>query len=298
MRKGSMAVLRKCAVAAGILSFLCLASCDVDLFGLFGSDDSSEREKYWDKFVYVQERGQTTPLVFDNAYSFIVLTDTHVFDAGADADEKLSRLGACINNQSQYIPAGCTLDDKFIVITGDITQTGGRASLEKVLRICDSFDIPFYPVIGNHDVWFGNFSVWRDLIGSTVYRINASNTMLLMIDSANATFGAKQLSWLQNQLNSKRTGQVNCFIFMHSNFFNGAFEDNVSQFMDFREIARALSIIDGKAGIVFSGHSHDRLLNSTAATIYQNIEDFNSNGVFVRVFVKNGEVSYHFDKIN
>jgi 3',5'-cyclic AMP phosphodiesterase CpdA len=42
---------------------------------------------------------------------------------------------------------------KFVVVTGDITDSGERSEFLKAKEILDSLRIPYIPVIGNHDIW-------------------------------------------------------------------------------------------------------------------------------------------------
>lgn len=42
---------------------------------------------------------------------------------------------------------------KFVVVTGDITDSGERSEFEKAKEILNDLNMPYVPTLGNHDVW-------------------------------------------------------------------------------------------------------------------------------------------------
>ena len=97
------------------LGFIFAISCNVDLLGLIAAGDIDERLKSADTFHFVKERDITT----EENYSFLVLTDTHISGKNAFGLEKL---------KNHFIQS-----DKFIVVTGDITQSGNREEVERFM---------------------------------------------------------------------------------------------------------------------------------------------------------------------
>lgn len=192
---------------------LSAASCSVDLFGLFASSDLDIRFEDRNTFHLLSEEDRALSLPLEAEYSFVVLTDTHIEDGD---DQGLGRLIGVIDRD------GAGTDDQFVVITGDITQNGKRKDWECFISFVEELkekkEIPCYPVLGNHDIYFNNWHNWRDLIGSSCYRVGApgSGTTLFIMDSANASFGFRQLDWLEQEL-EKTSGHV--FLFTHVNFF-------------------------------------------------------------------------------
>jgi len=173
-----------------LLCVFLISGCDDvflnDVSGILISTDLDTRWKAHNTFNFLSPDDRNIAL--DDTYSFIVVTDTHINNGKAWGLEKLKDV---IKSDS---------DIKFVVFTGDISQDGNRVNIEKFIQIAGTLDVPCYPVIGNHDIYFGNWKVWEDLIGSTCYRINCTSATLLILDSANSYFGAKQLDWLENEL--------------------------------------------------------------------------------------------------
>jgi predicted phosphodiesterase len=252
-------------------------ACTVDLGGLFGANELETRLESKNSFAFLNDADRNLPL--GDAYSFIVLTDTHIEDGNAHGLENL---------KDSIKP-----DDRFVVITGDITQNGSRKDVKKFIEIARSLGVPCYPVIGNHDIYFNNFSHWRDLIGSTRYRIDHRTTTLFILDSANAFFGAAQLDWLRDGL---KTANNHVFIFTHANLFVQTPGD-IEQLTDIRERARTLSILKGRADAMFMGHVHQRIIREIGGVNYITIEDFRANDTYCRVYVSEKGIRYEFEKL-
>jgi predicted phosphodiesterase len=253
--------------------------CNVDIGGLFTSTDLSERLKEKNN---PESLRRLSPLALGEEYSFIVMTDIHIEDGNAHGLENIKTV---IENNPEI---------KFAVFCGDLTQNGKEQDLNKFLEIADSLGIPAYPVIGNHDIYFGNFSVWKKLIGSTSYRVDGEGATLFILDSANSFLGKDQLDWLENELKSAQ-GRV--FVFSHHNLFVDS-PVSIQQMSDTREIARLISLVRGKRGIMFTGHSHERLVKKVGDSLFISIEDFYSSKTYCLVSVTKTGVSYEFKNLN
>jgi len=268
------------------LFFACIIiSCDyVDLAGLFGSNDLDERLKEKNNFVYLTaaERDISTTVTGD--FSFIVMTDTHVENGD-------------ITDLKKIAPVITPNNVKFIVNLGDISQNGKEEDIKAVTEYTKTIGVPYYPVIGNHDIYFGNWSVWKQYIGSTRYRVDGKDFTLFILDSANAFISSAQVDWLESELKNVPAGNK-VFVFTHSDFF---VQDKIKiqQTYDLAERARIMSILrdDGKCKIVFMGHSHERVEKEFGDIQYVSIEDYKSTLVYCLVKVTSTGVSYEFKKL-
>ncbi len=258
------------------LLFLPLA-CNVDLVGLIASGELDVRLESSNVFTFLTDSDRNHSL--GGEYSFIVLSDTHIEDGNAHGLEGL---------KDAIKP-----DDKFVVITGDITQNGRRRDIEKFIEIARTLGIPCYPVVGNHDIYFNNWPIWRDFIGSTRYRIDHDTTSLFVLDSANASFGSAQLDWLRDEL---RSAKSHVFVFTHTNLFVETPVD-IQQIADTRERARILSILRDRADAMFMGHVHQRIIRKAGGVEYITIEDFRENSTYCRVHVSDRGISWEFEKL-
>jgi len=273
-----------CLISAAIL---CFSSCTVDLFGLFGSTDLSVRLKERNNFRYLRPEDMT--LTLGDKYSFILLADTHIENGDTFGLEKIKNVIADENTAGSNI--------KFAVIVGDITQCAYKEDIQKYIDTVGSLalGIPSYPVIGNHDIYLNNWKNWKDLIGSTCYRINDSGNAatLFMLDSANGYFGNDQLNWLDNELKSAK-GRV--FVFTHFNFFVDSPSD-IQQLTDTRERARVCAMLKGRCDTVFTGHLHYSVISKLGGVSYVSLEDFRDANAYCVVSVSPAGVSYRDGKL-
>ena len=274
-------MVKKTIVITLLFSFLFLGACSNDLLGLFGSNDLGKRLREKDSFKFLTPADRTLSLA--EPYSFIVLADTHIEDGDAFGLEQLQ--SAVTANSAS-----------FAVICGDITQNGKTADIQKFIDIANSLSVPCYPVIGNHDVFFGNFPNWKDLIGSTSYMIDGSNITLLMLDSANGYFGKGQLDWLEKEAKAASGGGKRVFVFTHSNLFVKNLME-LQQFSDAREVARVCSILHGRCDAMFMGHTHNRLERQEGSVDYITVDGFKATKYYCLVTVNNSGVSWEYKKL-
>jgi 3',5'-cyclic AMP phosphodiesterase CpdA len=210
------------------------------------------------------------------SYSFIVMSDTHIINKN-------------YADRFAVIKSIITADDRFIVITGDITDDGTEEQIQCFLDACALMGIPCYPVIGNHDIQTERGKYWKELIGSTVYRIDSSDTSLFFLDNANGAFGYEQLEWFETEL---KTAGKNTFVFTHENFFIDSAPPDNAQITDFRERARVMALVKNRCSAVFMGHLHKRVVKELDGVTYIMQEDYVTDLVFCRVYVSNSGFSW------
>jgi 3',5'-cyclic AMP phosphodiesterase CpdA len=264
---------------------LVFTTCENDFYGIFGAADPLERFQYADDFPYLESHlypnGQSWKTIQMNGaspYSFLFLTDTHL---DASNSEKFSLI------QNSFIPS-----DKFVVVGGDITTADGIYGMDEFMSITEKWPLPCYPVLGNHDIYFRNWQHWREVIGSTRYRIDSDDGLLsvIVLDSANDYFSEQQLDWLEIQL---KTASDTIFVFSHMALFasDGSFTS-----AEPLERARLISLFTTyNVTAYFSGHIHQTIIHKIKDCLYLAMEDFKSNYSYIRVFVNpDGSIHYEF----
>ncbi|MCB9033962.1 MAG: metallophosphoesterase [Chitinophagales bacterium] len=98
-------------------------------------------------------------------FSFVHITDVHIGEGQGDygtsgfkndtmpngdvgySAERLRKAVNWINNN--YIDKNL----KFIIVSGDLTDSGEKSEFDKFKEIMNASQIPFVPTIGNHDAW-------------------------------------------------------------------------------------------------------------------------------------------------
>jgi predicted phosphodiesterase len=261
------------------------AACTVDIPGLIVSHNLGERLEARNTFNFLTSENLTLDL--PDVYSFIVVSDTHIING--ETYGLLEKLNSVVN------AAGS--DIKFVVFTGDVTQCGYEKDINTFIDIAKTLGVPCYPILGNHDIYFNNWSNWKRLIGSSTYKIekDGSSTTLLMLDTANACFGKVQLDWLDNELKTAADKhKKHVFVFTHTNLFVESPAD-IQQLTDTRERARVLSMLSGRCDSMFAGHLHKRIIRDAGGVKYLAIDGYVEDQIYCRVSVTNSSVTYTFE---
>ncbi|MDR0909278.1 MAG: metallophosphoesterase [Spirochaetaceae bacterium] len=277
---------RLCSIYSICVCLVCISclSCENDFLGAIASTSLEERLKSANSFPYFDNASPPKPPDSGADFSFLFLSDIHI---AVDLKTKL--------NELPIQPS-----DKFVVLCGDITQSGEYSEIQKCIDITKSWPIPCYLVIGNHDIYFGNWANWKELIGSTRYATesNDGNTKLIFLDSANGTFGAAQLDWLQHELQS---APANTFVFSHNNLWATAnpFAPDYAGFPNLQERARFISILsNSNAKAYLSGHLHKEIVQQVKGCKYICLDNFEKTGDYLRVTVHaDGTISYQFNSL-
>jgi predicted phosphodiesterase len=272
-----MVVLFRFRRAAWALPALLFFACNMPSY----YNDYDSRFDWRNEFVFLEPAARSPAL--GNNYSFIVISDTHIANLqGAQQFAKIENI---------LEPA-----DKFIVITGDITDQGTREELQFFVNAASSLSVPCYPVMGNHDIYAERGKPWREIIGSSLYRIDAPGTTLFFLDNANAALGNEQLLWLEEGL---KTVEQNVFVFAHDNLFVRSAPPNFEQITDIRERARIMSMLKNRCAAVFTGHLHQRIIREAGGVSYITLENYSEDrGSFCRVYVSNGGVRWEFGRVH
>lgn len=99
-------------------------------------------------------------------FSFIQLTDIHIGEGApgddygtpgyedgitaTDAGDPLIRLRKSVAWINEHREA---LKVHFVVVTGDLSESGEISELLRCKMVLDSLEVPYIPMVGNHDIW-------------------------------------------------------------------------------------------------------------------------------------------------
>lgn len=193
---------------------------------------------------YVSEINYFKTAPYDTtAFTFAVLGDTR---SGHDAHSKIVQ---------QIIK----LNPDFVMNTGDLVSSGGSESeWEKFFEINSGLmkEIPYYPVLGNHEGNSGKYFNYFSLPGNErYYSFTWGNSKFLVLDS-NTPFrdSTSQHEFLREKLEE---GKKNQFVFV---FYHHPPYSSVEKRKKERETTRSIFISNfsvRKPDIVFNGHDHN-----------------------------------------
>lgn len=265
-------------ITIGLL-FIILTACSIDIFGLFQSKSDVDTR--------FKESKSLSPIsnitIIDTNFSFIVVADSHIYKG---TNRNLDRLKNSI-----------TADDKFVLLAGDLTQCGDNEDYAALIKYLKALGIPYYPVIGNHDVYFDGWNNSKKYLGRNCYTLAAGNIRLIALDSANGTLGREQRIWLENTLINKT--EKYCVVFTHFEMFSAS-AANIQQYTDIEEIYYLMHLFEqNNVNYVFMGHSHrydSREVNGVRYVVAGDCVDMLVRKKFVRVNLSDGVFTHGEEK--
>lgn len=259
-----------------ILSLTTLTSCgSPDVAGIVSSSDVDKR--FADNAALPEKANVT---IAGSDFSFVAVTDTHIYQR---ANANLALLRLKINSA----------EDKFILNCGDVSQNGSAEDFTAFGNEMTLSGLPYYTALGNHDLYFGGWNNYQQILGRSCYSFTAGQARIICIDSANGTLGASQKLWLENVLRTKT--EPLCFVFTHFEFFSSGFP-TVQQYTDIEEIYYLMHLFETHGvNYVLMGHSHhdyDRQVNGVTYINFADLVDDGATKSFLRVHVNGAAVDY------
>jgi len=90
------------------------------------------------------------------SFSFAILSDIHIGDAAGQYVVDLAAAAV-----SKINSLALKYDIQFVFITGDLSNSAQPWQYQQVRQILDNLTVPYFPILGNHDVWNYN-STWEE----------------------------------------------------------------------------------------------------------------------------------------
>ncbi|MDF1548347.1 MAG: metallophosphoesterase, partial [Bacteroidales bacterium] len=174
---------------------------------------------------------------------FAFLTDLHVSPGNVN-ELKLYDIVDEINSQN--------LD--FVVVTGDLSNTGSNDELLAVQKALDNLQIPLYIIPGNHETNWSESAgmkfneIWGDDHFDFVFKNNdfiGFNTGPFM-KMGDGHVKNEDINWLKNRIKQFNTTQNHLFAFSHY-----PLNDELENWAEVTQILK-----QGNCKIVFCGHGH------------------------------------------
>ena len=134
-------------------------------------------------------------------FSFALLTDLHISTSNPNPMEDLQRSIADINQNPNI---------EFVVVTGDLTESGDRASIEAVKAALDGLQVPFYAASGNHETTWSESGVmdFTRVFGDSRFAFSHAGAYFIGFNSgpvvrmADGHVAPQDIAWLKHKLDS------------------------------------------------------------------------------------------------
>ena len=139
------------------------------------------------------------------AFRFAQLTDIHLSPSNPNPTEDLLRSIAQIN-------ATDSID--FVLVTGDITEEGDRATMEKVKSCLDLLKVKYYVALGNHETKWSDSgcTAFGDIFGGERFDFEHKGFLFLGFNSGplmRMAYGhvvPQDIRWMTERMNQYNTG--------------------------------------------------------------------------------------------
>ena len=139
------------------------------------------------------------------AFRFAQLTDIHLSPSNPNPTEDLLRSIAQIN-------ATDSID--FVLVTGDITEEGDRATMEKVKSCLDLLKVKYYVVLGNHETKWSDSgcTAFGEIFGGERFDFEHKGFLFLGFNSGplmRMAYGhvvPQDIRWMTERMNQYNTG--------------------------------------------------------------------------------------------
>ena len=191
-------------------------------------------------------------------FTFALLTDTHISTSNPKPMEDLQRSIADINRNP---------DIEFVVVTGDLTESGDRASIQAIKDALDQLRVPYYAASGNHETTWSESGVmdFTRVFGDSRFAFSHAGAYFIGFNSgpvirmADGHVAPQDIAWLKHNLDSisqlstlnSQLSTTPIFVFTHYPLRNG----DVDNWYEVTDVLREHNV-----QCVMGGHYHRNLI--------------------------------------
>jgi hypothetical protein len=190
---------RAASIGAAALLSLCLSSCPAALTDFF-DESSTVTGRVQDTGAKAIVQPASASISSTDPFSFLVVGDPHFgasFAAGQSTMDAFSALAAS--------PDAGGKPYAFVVYLGDDANSGAQAEYESFVNWASSMTdsvgkkMQWYSAVGNHDLYNGGWTYFRQKIGPSFFRLSAGGYSIYVLDSGQGILGDFQIGELKSE---------------------------------------------------------------------------------------------------
>ena len=240
-------------VLALLLSACASEDSTLDIAGMFSPNGETVSTRFAQSMAYDDKVGEIHLNMGADDYTIYVCTDSHITRTSH------KNLDYFIN---QYRAAAMP---KLALHLGDIIDAQKNfPCADSIVHFAgQTINDTLFITPGNHDIYFKQWSIYRDYFKTSVYWFDTNNgtkklDLFICLDSAEGTLGVDQTNWLRDLLEKKsKEGYRRIIVFTHTHLWKLDESQGHTSNMALEETYELTSLL-GQYGVeaVWSGHQH------------------------------------------
>ena len=263
----------------GLVSRVCiflslfLSSCEyLDVRSIVATDtvdNRFEENKRYDKQV-------PPSLSNPSKFSFLAVADLHYYK------ENRGDFGGIERLRQQ-------LGFEFVVVAGDVTQSGLEKQFKMVEEDLERLQVPCYFIVGNHDIENNGNRLFGKYFGEYIFSFDVGDTTFIFLDSGNGVLGAKQKHWYEGVL--KRSNS-NVIVFSHYHIHFTKLLANPVDYPYPEERYYLLNVNDeSNVDYYVSGHLHQYNMAKIRGVNYITLDTMQNDNFAMLFTIENKEIT-------
>ena len=223
--------------------------------------------------------------VAEDNYSIFAMSDSHV---------------GGVKNLNSFINEAIRSNAIAAVMVGDLTTGHADDYTTFAQNLPDPDSLLTFQMVGNHDLYFDGWNSFYSHFGPSVYLFKVktpdSTDLFVCLDSGGGTLGSKQLSWLEEILESERQDYRHCFLFTHNNFFRTRHTTSTNPFVE--EVREIMELsIEHQVDMFVTGHDHKKgeltFGNTTYLTTNALYDEYKQAG-YLKFTINGSKIKFEF----
>lgn len=265
-----------------------IASCEMD--DNFPQEEHSVNQRFSQSMAWNETHPYREIVTSSDNYKIMFMGDSHI---------------GTTENLNNFISIAEKNNAAAVVMAGDLTAGDEKSCNELESCLHPGSSLLTFLTVGNHDLWpQKGWDEFYERFGASVYyftvKTPGGTDLYISLDSGSGTLGSSQLEWLENLLKNQRPGYRRCIAFTHLNFFRFRHSEISNPLVE--ELNKLIDIFTlYQVDMLISGHDHlrsEEIFGITTYIVMEPLKDNTDNAGYLDLNVKNGKITYSFERFN